>query len=80
MRGLTMEADVRTNLGNPENASLQSFDEHEAFMSEIQLRGIVDKMARETSSQGADGDEVMTKNVRGLLLLSYRLKYAIRIG
>ena len=31
-------------------------------MSEIQLRGIVDKMARETSSQGTDGDEVMTKN------------------
>jgi hypothetical protein len=31
-------------------------------MSQIQLRGIVDKMAREASSQGTDGDEVMTKN------------------
>jgi hypothetical protein len=35
MRGLTMETDIRSNLGNPENASLQSFEEHEAFMSEI---------------------------------------------
>jgi hypothetical protein len=31
-------------------------------MSEIQLRGTVDKMSREASSQGTDGDEVMTKN------------------
>ena len=46
-----------------EGTSLYSFEEHEAFMSEIQLRGIiVDKMAREASSQGTDGDEVMTKN------------------
>jgi hypothetical protein len=39
-----------------------SFEEHEAFMSEIQLRGIVDKMAREASSQGTNRGEVMSKN------------------
>ncbi len=72
MRGLTMETDVRSNLGNPENASLQSFEEHEAFMSEIQLRRIVDKMPRETSSQGTDGDEVMTKNRRDQQILEGR--------
>ncbi len=59
----------RLNLGNPESASLQSFEEHEAFMSEIQLRGIVDKMAREASSQGTDEDEVMTKN--GVLISKF---------
>ncbi len=31
-------------------------------MSEIQLRRIVDKMSQESSSQGTDGDEVMTKD------------------
>ena len=62
MRGLAIEADAEPERSNLESASLQSFEEHEAFMSEIQLRGIVDKMAREASSQGTDGDEVMTKN------------------
>ncbi len=62
MRGLTLETEVGSNLGSLEDASLHSFEEHEAFMSEIQLRGIVDKMAREASSQGTDGDEVMSKN------------------
>jgi hypothetical protein len=62
MQGLTLETEVRSDLGGREDASLQSFEDHEAFMSEIQLRGIVDKMAREASSQGTDGDEVMSKN------------------
>lgn len=30
-------------------------------MSEIQLRRMVDKMAREASSQGTDGDKVVAK-------------------
>jgi hypothetical protein len=62
MWGLTLETEAGTNLGSLEGASLHSFEEHEAFMSEIQLRVIVDKMAREASSQGTDGDEVMSKN------------------
>jgi hypothetical protein len=62
MRGFTLETEVGSNLGSLEGVSLRSFEEHEAFMSEIQLREIVDKMAREASSQGTDGDEVMTKN------------------
>jgi hypothetical protein len=39
-----------------------SYEEHEAHMSEIQLRRIVDKMSQESSAQGTDGDEVMTKD------------------
>ncbi len=62
MRGLALDAGHAPTLGSHEGASLYSFEEHEAFMSEIQLKGIVDKMAREASSQGTDGDEVMTKN------------------
>ncbi len=61
MRGLTLETETTSDLGSREDASLHSFEEHEAFMSEIQLRRIVDKMAREASSQGTDGDEVMSK-------------------
>jgi hypothetical protein len=34
----------------------------EAYMSEIQLRRIVDKMATEASEQGTDGDELMVKD------------------
>jgi hypothetical protein len=56
MRGLTIEAGSAPTLGSLEGATLYSFEEHEAFMSEIQLRGIVEKMAREASSQGTDGD------------------------
>ncbi len=59
MRGLALEAEIGPNLGSREGTSLYSFEEHEVFMSEIQLRGIVDKMAREASSQGTDGDEVI---------------------
>jgi hypothetical protein len=62
IRGLTLETETGPNLGGLEDASFHSFEEIETFMSEIQLRGIVDKMTRESSSQGTDGDEVMTKN------------------
>jgi hypothetical protein len=55
MRGLTIETDVGANLGSLENASLHSFEEHESFMSEIQLRGIVDKMAREARHRARMG-------------------------
>jgi hypothetical protein len=62
MRGRMIETVAGTNLGSREDAPLQSFEDHEAFMSEIHLRGIVDKMVREASSQGTDGDEVMSKS------------------
>ncbi len=77
MRGLTLETEVRSRLGSPEGASLHSFEEHEAFMSEIQLKEIVDKMAREASSQGTDGDEVMSKNGAGISKFS---RDALEIG
>ena len=38
-----------------------SYAEHESYMSEIQLRRIVDKMANESADQGTDGDEVVQK-------------------
>ncbi len=44
-----------------DSSSSDSYEEHEAYMSEIQLKRIVDKMAKESSSQGTDGDEAMTK-------------------
>ncbi len=40
---------------------LHSYAEHESYMSEIQLRRIVDKMAYGSADQGTDGDEVMQK-------------------
>jgi hypothetical protein len=64
-------------LGSHEGTSLHSFEEHEALMSEIQLRGIVDKMTREASSQGTDGAEVMTKN--GTVISKF-FKGALEIG
>jgi hypothetical protein len=77
MRGLTLEAENEPTPGSLEGTSLYSFEEHKAFMSEIQLRGIVDKMAREASSQGTDGDEVMTRN--GVVISKFS-KDALEIG
>ena len=54
-----------------------SYEEHEAHMSEIQLRRIVDKMSQESSSQGTDGDEVMTKDGHTFSKFS---KEALEIG
>jgi hypothetical protein len=54
MRNLSLDEGKAPALGSYEGTSAYSFEEHEALMSEIQLRGIVvDKMAREASSQGA---------------------------
>jgi hypothetical protein len=39
MRGLTIKAGNAPTLGSLEGMFLYSFEEHEAFMSEIQLRG-----------------------------------------
>ena len=50
-----------------------SYAEHESYMSEIQLRRIVDKMASGSSDQGTDGDEVMQKG--GRLLASFPRKH-----
>ncbi len=77
MRGLTHKAESVSTLGSLEGTSLHLFEEHEAFMTEIQLRGIVDKMAREASSQGTDGDEFMTKN--GAVISKFS-KDALEIG
>jgi hypothetical protein len=38
-----------------------SYAEHEAYMSDIQLRRIVDKMANESAAKGTVEDEVMQK-------------------
>jgi hypothetical protein len=80
MCGLILEAENVPHLGSLEGTSFYSFEEHEAFMSEIQLKGIlvVDKMAREVSSQrGTDGDEVMTRN--GAVICKFS-KDAMKIG
>ncbi len=45
---------------------LFAYEEHEAYMSEIQFCRIVNKMAMESSEQGTDGDEVMVKDVKNL--------------
>ena len=54
-----------------------SYAEHESYMSEIQLRRIVGKMANETASQGTDGDEVMQKGGETISKFS---KGALKIG
>jgi hypothetical protein len=61
------EEDIPTNAGKRSASNaivmelIHSYAEHEAYMSEIQLRRIVDKMANESAAQGTDGDEVMQK-------------------
>ncbi len=54
-----------------------SYAEHESYMSEIQLRSIVDKMANGSADQGTDGDEVMQK---GGETISRFFKEALEIG
>jgi hypothetical protein len=54
-----------------------AYEEHEAYMSEIQLRRIVDKMVTEASEQGTDGDELMDKDGKTFSKFS---KDALEIG
>jgi hypothetical protein len=54
-----------------------SYAEHESYMSEIQLRRIVDKMANGSAVQGTDGDEVMQKGGETISKFS---KEALEIG
>jgi hypothetical protein len=54
-----------------------AYEEHEAFMTEIQLRRTVDKMAMESSEQGTDDDEVMVKDLKTFRKFS---KDALEIG
>ncbi len=54
-----------------------AYEEHEAYMSEIQLRRIVDKMATEASEQGTDGDELMVQDGKTFSKFS---KDALEIG
>ncbi len=58
-------------------ALFHSYAEHESYMSEIQLRRIVDKMANESADQGTDGDEVMQKGGENISKFS---KEALEIG
>jgi hypothetical protein len=55
-----------------------AYEEHEAYMSEIQLRRIADKKATEASERGADGDdELMVKDGKTFSKFS---KDALEIG
>jgi hypothetical protein len=54
-----------------------SYAEHESYMSEIQLRRIVDKMANDSADQGTDGDELMQKAGESISKFS---KEALEIG
>ena len=54
-----------------------SYAEHESYMSEIQLRRIVDKMANGSADQAKDGDEVMQKDGKTISKFS---KEALEIG
>jgi len=54
-----------------------SYAEHESYMSEIQLRRIVDKIANGSAVQGTDGDEVMQKGGETISKFS---KEALEIG
>ncbi len=54
-----------------------SYAEHESYMSEIQLRRIVDTMASGSADQGTDGDEVMQKDGKTISKFS---KEALEIG
>jgi hypothetical protein len=54
-----------------------SYAEDESYMSEIQLRRIVDKMANKSADQGTDGDEVMQKGGENTSKFS---KEALEIG
>ncbi len=49
----------------------------EVYMTEIQLRRIVDRTAKEQQSQQSDGDETMTKNGKTISNFS---KEAMNIG
>ncbi len=55
----------------------RSYAEHESYMSEIQLRRIVDKMASGSADQVTDGDEVMQKGGETISKFS---KEALEIG
>ena len=54
-----------------------AFEEHLSLMSEIQLRRIVDRLAKTTSTQETDGDELMQKNGKTVSKFS---KEAIHLG
>ncbi len=50
MRNLSLDEGEVLISGSNSSTSTHSFEEHETFMSEIQLRGIVDKITRKASS------------------------------
>ncbi len=60
-KNLSVEGADRSASNSIIRELFHSFAEHESYMSEIQLRRIVDKMASGSADQGTDGDEVMQK-------------------
>jgi hypothetical protein len=59
---LAFRSEERVMSNDNVSCSFHSYVRHEAHVSEIQLREIVDEMAGEASSQGTDGDEIKIKN------------------
>jgi hypothetical protein len=62
MWNLAFDSKERAAGNEGSSISSYSYEEHEAYMSGIQRRRMVDKMAREASSQGTDGDNVIAKD------------------
>ena len=56
MRDPPTDAEERSKFNAIIRKLFHSYAEHESYMSEIQLRRIVDEMANEIASQGTDGD------------------------
>jgi hypothetical protein len=77
-RTLTLvNSEVRATGDEDTLISSHAYEEHEAYMSEIQLGRIVDNMAREASAQGTAGDEVMIKDGKAISKFS---KGTLEIG
>ena len=77
MRDPPTDAEERSKFNAIIRKLFHSYAEHESYMSEIQLRRIVDEMANEIASQGTDGDGIMQK---GEETISKFRKGALEIG
>ena len=77
MRDPPTDAEERSKFNAIIRELFHSYAEHESYMSEIQLRRIVDEMANEIASQGTDGDGIMQK---GEETISKFCKGALEIG
>ena len=77
MRDPPTDAEERSKFNAIIRKLFHSYAEHESYMSEIQLRRIVDEMANEIASQGTDGDGIMQKGGETISKFS---KGALEIG